>query len=105
VPGVLAAATGSDWSSGGALFTFYFPVGLFIVVAVSLYVNFTRPHAVPANRRLAAAGTLAVTEAAAGRQGKDTVRQADSPTGGTAPEQEPAAAADDDHHETPSAGT
>jgi hypothetical protein len=80
VPAVLAAATGSDWSSGGALFTFYFPVALFVVVAVSLYVNLTRPHAVPARKPLTAAGTLAVPE----RQG--------------------ATAADPDH-EAPNAGT
>jgi hypothetical protein len=44
VPGVLAAATGSDWSSGGALLTFYFPVGLFIVIAAALYVELSRPR-------------------------------------------------------------
>jgi flagellar motor component MotA len=57
VPGVLAAATGSDWSSGGSLLTFYFPVALFIVVAASLYVVLTRPHAVPGRQPLAVART------------------------------------------------
>jgi hypothetical protein len=56
VPGVLAAATGSDWSSGGSLLTFYFPVALFVIVAASLYLELTRPHAVPGRKPLAAAG-------------------------------------------------
>lgn len=52
MPEVLAAATGSDWNAGGSLLTFYFPVGLFIVVAVSLYLQFSRPHTVPGLRPL-----------------------------------------------------
>jgi hypothetical protein len=104
VPAVLASATGSNWSSGGSLLTFYFPVALFIVVATSLYLEFSRPHASPDRRRLAAAGTIAVTQAATARPGKSATPPADSPADGTISEQEPAAAADDDH-ETPSAGT
>jgi hypothetical protein len=53
---VIAAATGSDWSAGGSLLTFYFPVGLFVVVATILYLLFSRPHRrVPAHRGLATA--------------------------------------------------
>jgi hypothetical protein len=55
VPAVLAAATGSDWNAGGSIFTFYFPVGLFIVIAALLYLQFTRPHAIPGRRPLAPA--------------------------------------------------
>ena len=56
MPGVLAAATGSDWNAGGSILTFYFPVGLFVVVAGTLYLLFSRPHKrVPAHRGLAVA--------------------------------------------------
>jgi len=53
VPGVLAAATGSDWNADGSILTFYFPVGLFVVVAAILYLLFSRPHKrIPARRAL-----------------------------------------------------
>jgi hypothetical protein len=56
VPGVLAAATGSDWNADGSIMTFYFPVGLFVVVAAILYLLFSRPHKrIPARRALAPA--------------------------------------------------
>jgi hypothetical protein len=62
VPGVIAAATGSDWSAGGSILTFYFPVGLFVVVAGTLYLLFSRPHRrVPARRGLAAAHATGAT--------------------------------------------
>jgi hypothetical protein len=73
VPAVLAAATGSDWNAGGSIMTFYFPVGLFVVVAAILYLLlFSRPHKrVPAHRGLAAAraggaGDVPATAAAPG---------------------------------------
>ena len=47
MPGVIAAATGSDWNAGGSIMTFYFPVGLFVAVATILYLLFSRPHKVP----------------------------------------------------------
>jgi hypothetical protein len=63
VPGVLAAATGSDWNAGGSIFTFYFPVGLFVVVATILYLLFSRPHKrIPNRRRLASAHAAAGPE-------------------------------------------
>jgi hypothetical protein len=73
VPAVIAAATGSDWNAGGSIMTFYFPVGLFLVVAGTLYLLLSRPHQrVPAYRGPAAghAGTdnvAAETLAAAGQ--------------------------------------
>jgi hypothetical protein len=73
VPGVIAAATGSDWNAAGSLLTFYFPAGLFVIVAGTLYLLLSRPHQrVPAYRGPAAghAGTddaAARTAAAAGR--------------------------------------
>jgi hypothetical protein len=104
VPAVLAAATGSDWNSGGSLLTFYFPAGLFIIIATSLYLEFSRPHASPDRKRLAAVGTITVTQAATARQGENAAPPPDSPAGGTVSRQQRSAAADPDH-ETPGAGT
>jgi hypothetical protein len=84
VPGVLAAATGSDWSSAGSLLTFWFPVGLFVIVAASLYLELSRPHAVPGRQPLAAAGTA---------------RKADD----AAIQSSPQAAAGPDEHQAPDA--
>jgi hypothetical protein len=89
VPGVLAAATGSDWSSGGSLLTFYFPFALFIVVAASLYVELTRPHAVPGRKPLAAAGPP--------RQGQDAALPLPREQGGgSGPAEQQAIPADHD---------
>jgi hypothetical protein len=46
VPGVIAAST-SAWSYGGSILSFLFPMILFLVVATSLYVVFTKPSVVP----------------------------------------------------------
>lgn len=62
MPAVIAGATGSDWSAGGAILTFYFPVALFVVVAGTLYLLFSRPHRrVPAHHGMAAAQAGAAT--------------------------------------------
>jgi hypothetical protein len=82
VPAVLAAATGSDWNAGGSILTFYFPIGLFIVVASILYLQFTRPHSIPGHRPPAPART-------SGTESQDA--QPDTEAG--------------DAHEPPAAGT
>jgi hypothetical protein len=65
VPGVIAAATGSDWNAGGSIMTFFFPVGLFVVVATILYMLFSRPHRrVPGHRGLASTHAAGTTRAA-----------------------------------------
>jgi len=46
VTGVIAAST-SAWSYGGSILSFLFPMILFVVVATSLYVVFTKPSVVP----------------------------------------------------------
>ena len=38
------------WSFGGSILTFAFPMLLFIVVAAALYVQYTKPAAVPGRR-------------------------------------------------------
>jgi hypothetical protein len=50
VPGLIAAAGGSDWTYGGSILTFAFPMLLFIAVAGTLYVLYTKPHEVPGHR-------------------------------------------------------
>ena len=50
MPGVIAALTGSAWSYGGSILSFLFPMILFLVVATSLYVVYTKPSVVPGHR-------------------------------------------------------
>ena len=50
MPGVIAASTGSAWSYGGSILSFLFPMILFLVVATSLYVVYTKPSVVPGHR-------------------------------------------------------
>jgi hypothetical protein len=38
------------WSFGGSILTFAFPMLLFIVVAVALYILYTKPTVVPGHR-------------------------------------------------------
>jgi hypothetical protein len=38
------------WSFGGSILTFAFPMLLFIVVAATLYVQYTKPASVPGRR-------------------------------------------------------
>ncbi len=48
---ILATGT-SDSAHGGAILTFAFPVVLFVVVAVILYLLFSRPHRRSRSRRI-----------------------------------------------------
>ena len=41
--GLIAESAGGAWSFGGSILTFAFPMILFIVVAVGLYVLYTKP--------------------------------------------------------------
>jgi hypothetical protein len=50
VDGVLADSAGGAWSFGGSILTFAFPMILFTVVAVALYVLYTKPEVVPGHR-------------------------------------------------------
>jgi hypothetical protein len=47
---LIAASPTGDWSYGGAILTFAFPVTLFIVVGAALYIVYTKPHLVPGHR-------------------------------------------------------
>jgi hypothetical protein len=44
---VIADSAGSAWTFGASILTFAFPMILFIVVAVALYVLYTKPEIVP----------------------------------------------------------
>jgi len=50
VRGLIAESAGGAWSFGGSILTFAFPMILFIVVAVGLYVLYTKPELVPGHR-------------------------------------------------------
>ena len=40
----------NGWSFGGSILTFAFPMLLFVVVAVALYILYTKPASVPGRR-------------------------------------------------------
>jgi hypothetical protein len=44
---MLADTAGGAWTFGGSILTFAFPMILFTVVAISLYVLYTKPEFVP----------------------------------------------------------
>jgi hypothetical protein len=44
---VIADSAGGAWTFGGSILTFVFPMILFIVVATTLYVLYTKPEYVP----------------------------------------------------------
>ncbi len=58
---LIADSVGSAWSYGGSILTFAFPMILFIVVAVALYVIYTRPQMLPGHRDPAAQRPVSYT--------------------------------------------
>ena len=56
MPGLILATATSDNTPGGAILTFAFPLGLFVVIVVVLYLLLGRPH-----RRVPAALTPVAT--------------------------------------------
>jgi hypothetical protein len=51
--GSFPAGLSSAWSFGSSLFTFIFPMSLFIIVAAILYLQCSRPHRAPVSWHLA----------------------------------------------------
>jgi hypothetical protein len=47
---ITASADSSAWTYGAAILSFVFPMLLFVVVAVWLYVMYTKPELVPGHR-------------------------------------------------------
>jgi hypothetical protein len=78
VPGVIAASE-SAWTYGGAILTFVFPMVLFLTVAVSLYVMYTKPSTVPGHRDQAVARPIGYTPVA-------RMPRHDGPAGGAGPQ-------------------
>jgi hypothetical protein len=66
VHGLISAAAGNDWSYGGSILTFVFPMLLFIGVAAALYVLYTKPHLVPGHRYQMAGRSVSATAAVKG---------------------------------------
>ena len=64
MPGVIETSAASAWSYGGAILTFLFPMILFLVVAVGLYVVYTKPSVVPGHREQAVARPIGFTPVA-----------------------------------------
>jgi hypothetical protein len=77
VPGLIAATGGSDWTYGGSILTFAFPMLLFVAVAGTLYVLYTKPHLVPGHRYHMNVRSVAATPSAnlPGRSGQDGEKQ------------------------------
>jgi hypothetical protein len=61
VRGLIAESAGGAWSFGGSILTFAFPMILFIVVAVGLYVLYTKPEVVPGHRAAASERPVSYT--------------------------------------------
>lgn len=63
MPGVITAAASSTsaWNYGGSIMTFAFPMILFLTVAISLYVVFTKPSVVPGHREQTVARPIGFT--------------------------------------------
>jgi hypothetical protein len=51
VHGLIAQSPSGAWSAGGAILTFVIPMVLFIIVALGLYILYTKPSIVPGRRR------------------------------------------------------
>jgi len=92
VPGLMAAAGGSDWTYGASILTFVFPELLFIAVAGALYVLYTKPHLVPGHRYnmqlRATTATAAPETAAPARAGMPAAVDTDTITGLEPPKNE-----------------
>ena len=68
MPEMILAASVSDNAPAGAILTFAFPVILFAVIAVVLYLLFSRPHRrIPSQRVALASSASAVPEPGAAR--------------------------------------
>jgi len=66
MPGSILAIATSDSADGGAILTFAFPMALFVVVAVLLYLRFSRPHKRVPERRILVPARASVPDAGPG---------------------------------------
>ncbi len=90
MPGPNLASAGSDWSYGGSILTFLFPMILFLAVAGVLWVLYTKPQHVPgrsyhANERsVIATPTVTAVAATAGSPGGAGTQPAATAASGSA---------------------
>lgn len=108
MPAVIGTATSSDWSFSGSLLTFFFPVGLFVVVATTLYLQFSRPHTIPGLKPLMPARATASASAPPAAQAgaahdEDAAPAAPHQSRRSDTDEQEAAGARDDHHDEPGA--
>jgi hypothetical protein len=98
-------SAGSAWSVGASILTFAFPMILFLAVAGSLFVAYTKPSVVPGHREQTVARPIGFTPAVR-LPGRDSAVTGQAPAGpqyvtGTAQVEAPpaggAAAADPEH--------
>ena len=68
MPGPILASAGSDWSYGGSILTFLFPMILFLAVAGVLWVGYTKPQHVPGRSYLASGRSVSATAAVTGSE-------------------------------------
>ena len=61
MPGPILASAGSDWSYGGSLLTFLFPMILFLAVAGILWLLYTKPQQVPGSSYLGSGRSVSAT--------------------------------------------
>ena len=61
MPGPILASAGSDWSYGGSLLTFLFPMILFLAVAGVLWLLYTKPQQVPGSSYLGSGRSVSAT--------------------------------------------
>ncbi len=61
MPGPILASAGSDWSYGGSLLTFLFPMIGFLVVAGVLWLLYTKPQQVPGSSYPASGRSVSTT--------------------------------------------
>jgi hypothetical protein len=74
----------TNWTYGGSILTFAFPMILVIAVLGALYVLYTKPHLVPGHRYHIEARAASATPAAA-TPGEGTQRAGGAKAGGTSP--------------------
>jgi hypothetical protein len=85
VPGPILASAGSDWSYGGSILTFLFPMILFLAVAAVLWVGYTKPQNVPGRSYLASGRSVSATPAVARNGTAATAGQANPAPGPAGP--------------------
>lgn len=80
--GLISAAAGSDWTYGASILTFAFPMILFIAVAGTLYVLYTKPHLVPGHRYLMDGQSATAAQAASRAGGQPAASGQGQPASG-----------------------